>query len=180
MFYKFGLNWLKYVLCTPSDPHDLMQWCWFTALKTWGYNCTIGNTPTKYLSFLPYVIYVSLSPLHFTCLLLLFVLIRCWDVSAWQSAKPSHGFHLAEGRVFHMMCLFCLPVKLLTQKYQLESSLVWISFLSLFRFWSQLGQRIFIKDKKIFNWSIFRCRKRIKTVEKLNESPSIHTVTTIH
>lgn len=65
---------------------------------TWGCDYTAGYKRSTYILC---IVYISLSPLSFSPMLLFFVLIKCWVVSVWLSAKVWHGFRLAAERVSH-------------------------------------------------------------------------------
>lgn len=153
-----------------ADELHLHLWLW---LYCWLYMSDVHTLHRLCFSFAPvFQSYVAV------------VLIKCWVVSVWLSAKVWYGFRLAAERVSHDVPSLSSRQTPHThaRKKMFHNdpirSLICMKVFSRFPFWVTIRTPYFIEEK-ILNWWLFRHGKHIKSVKKPNKSLSMHTIITI-
>lgn len=143
-FYQLSLL-LAYIFLPPVRRPQCHTVKPMNCTCTWGCDYTAGYTWSTYVLC---IVYISLLPLSFSPMLLFFVLIKCWVVSVWLSAKVWHGFRLAAESVSHDVPSLSSRQTPHTHTQKIfhndtSRSLICMKVFSLvFLFESQLGHRI--------------------------------------
>lgn len=175
IFYQLSLL-IAYIFLPP------VRWPQCQTVKPMNCTCTCGCNYTAGYTWATYIlcmVYISLLPLSFSPMLLFFVLIKCWVVSVWLSAKVWHGFRLAAERVSHDVPSLSSHQTPHTHRKMFHNDTIRSMkvFSLVFLFHSQLGHRISSKIRKAFQTQ--------KTHKKCEETKQIflytycnhHTVT---